>query len=145
MGAREGVFLKTPEQQLATFLSKYTPAMQKTTKAVRKKMRAFFPEALELVYNYTSGLVISYGPTERGIEAVCAIKVSPEWVTLFFGRGTEMEDPDGLLRGRTKLVREIRLGDASDLDRPAIKKLIRQAIRMSNIPWPGRRVVIRSR
>ena len=135
--------MKTPEQQLTTFLAKYSPEMQKVAKATRRKMRAFFPEALEMVYNYSSGLVIAYGPTETGIEAICAIKVTPKGVTLFFGRGNEMQDPDGLLSGKAKLVRELPLGGASDLDKPAIKKLIRQAIKMADVSFPGRRLVIK--
>jgi len=136
--------VKTPEQQLATFLAKYTEEMQKTTKAVRKKMRALFPKAVELVYDNYNALVIGYGPTERAGEALCSIAVYPKWVTLFFLRGAEMRDPDGLLKGDGKIVRQIRLADALDLDRPAVKKLIRQAIRMADAPFTKRRLVIRS-
>jgi hypothetical protein len=134
----------TAEQQLTIFLAKYTPEMQKTAKAARRKMRALFPKAVELVYDNYNALVIGYGPTERASDALCSIAVYPKWVTLFFLRGTEMQDPDGLLKGGGKIVRQIRLDDASDLDKPAVKKLIRQAIGLADVPFARRRLVIRS-
>ena len=136
--------MKPPEQQLATFLAKYTPETQKAAKAARKKMRALFPKAVELVYDNYNALVIGYGPTERASDALCSIAVYPKWVTLFFLRGAAMRDPDGLLVGNGKIVRQIRLGDASDLDRPEIKKLIGQAIGMADVPFIARRLVIKS-
>ena len=125
-------------------MAKYTPEMQKTAKAARKKMRALFPKAVELVYDNYNALVIGYGPTERASDALCSIAIYPKWVTLFFLRGTEMSDPDGLLTGDGKIVRQVRLRDATDLDRPGVKRLIRQAIAMADVPFTSRRLVIRS-
>ena len=134
----------TAEQQLTESLSKYTDEMRRTAKAARKKMRALFPKAVELVYDNYNALVIGYGPTERASDALCSIAVYPRWVTLFFLRGADMSDPDGVLKGGGKIVRQIRLDDASDLDKPVVKKLIRQAIGMSDVPFTRRRLVIRS-
>jgi len=134
----------TNEQQLMKFLSKYTPEMQKTLKAARRKMRALFPKAVELVYDNYNALVIGYGPTDRAGDAVCSLAIYPRWVTLFFLRGREMKDPDGLLEGGGKIVRQIRLEDAADLDKPEVKKLIRQAIGLADVPFTRRQLVIKS-
>lgn len=119
--------------------------MQRTAKAVRKKMRALFPKAVELVYDYSRSLVIAYGPTDRAWNALCAIAVYPESVKLYFNRGAEMDDPDGILQGRARIVREVPLDDAKDLDRPAIRRLVRQAIKMSDVPFIRSAVVIKKK
>jgi len=137
--------MKTAEQQLTSFLSKYTPELQKATKAARKRMRALFPRAIEIVYDNYNALVIGYGPTERASDAICSIAVYPKWVTLFFLDGTKLHDPKKLLKGSGKIVRQIRLSDAADLDQPAIRELIAQAIGRSAAPFDGpHKLVIKS-
>ena len=137
--------MKPAEEQLANFLAKYSPEMQKTTKAARRKMRALFPRSIEIVYDNYNALVIGYGPTERASDAICSIAVYPKWVTLFFLDGTKLRDPQKLLKGSGKIVRQIRLNDAADLDQPAIRALIAQAIDRSAVPFNGlRKLVIKS-
>ena len=137
--------MKSAEQQLASFLAKYTPQMQKTAKAARRKMRALFPRSIEIVYDNYNALVIGYGPTERTPDAICSIAVYPKWVTLFFLDGTKLHDPKKILKGSGKIVRQIRLSDAGDLDQPPIRALIAQAIGRSAVPFDGpRKLVIKS-
>jgi len=137
--------MKTPEQQLTNFLAKYTPEMQKAAKAARRKMQALFPRAIELVYDSHNALVIGYGPTEKASDAVCSIAIYPRWVTLFFLNGTKLRDPRKLLGGSGKIVRQIRLGDAGDLDLPAVRALVAQAIGRSDASFDGpRKLVIKS-
>ena len=136
--------MQAPERQLSAFIGKYSLEMQRTVRAARKKMRGLFPKAVELVYDNYNALVIGYGPTDRASDALCSIAVYPKWVTLFFLRGAEMQDPDGILKGGGKVVRQIRLSDASDLDRPAIRRLISQAIGMADVPFTKHVLVIKS-
>ena len=137
--------MTTAEQQLASFLAKYTPEMQKAAKAARTKMRALFPRAIELVYDNYNALVIGYGPTEKASDAVCSIAIYPRWVTLFFLNGTKLRDPQKLLGGSGKIVHQIRLGDAGDLDLPAVRALVAQAIGRSDVPFDGpRKLVIKA-
>ena len=136
--------VQSPERQLSAFIGKYSLEMQRTVRAARKKMRGLFPTAVELVYDNYNALVIGYGPTDRTSDALCSIAVYPKWVTLFFLRGSEMQDPDGILKGDGKIVRQIRLSDASDLDRPAVRRLIRQAIELADVPFVKHALVIKS-
>lgn len=136
--------MKTAEGQFATFLAKYTPEIRAAAKAARKKMRALFPGAVEMVYDNYNALVIGYGPTDRTSDVLCSIAVYPKWVTLFFLRGTKLDDPEKLLGGSGKIVRQIRLRAATDLDKPAIRALIAQTIERSEKPLTGpRRLVIK--
>ena len=54
-----------PERQLAAFIAKFTPEMGKLIRAARAKMRAYIPQALELVYDNYNFFVIGYGPNEK--------------------------------------------------------------------------------
>ena len=125
------------EAQLASFFAKYEPAIVKLGKAVRAKLRARLPGLFELVYVYDSqdSLVISYSPTERGSDGVCAIALYPSCVNLFFGQGALLSksDPHKLLQGRGKTVRHVVLNGVADFDRPEIEVLMAAALKLAKV------------
>jgi hypothetical protein len=91
--------------------------------------------------------VIGFGPSERASEAIFSIALYPRWVNLFFLQGATLPDPAGRLRGNGKIVRNIVLRDATELDEPEVRELIDQAVRRAPNPIGGhsrRRLVIRS-
>ena len=100
----------------------------KLVAALRRALRKRLPNAHELAYEYPDSLVFSYSPSERGYEGVLAIRASKEGVRLYFNRGKGLRDPDTLLQGTAKLVRWIPVETASTLKRPAVARLIDQAI-----------------
>jgi hypothetical protein len=51
----------TAEAQLAAFIAKFSPEVQAQFRDCRAKMRARFPDAVELVYDNYNFLVIGYG------------------------------------------------------------------------------------
>lgn len=135
----------TPQQQLYGFLAKYTPEIQKLTKATLRKARALAPGAVQLVYDNYNALVIGFGPSERASDAAFSIAVYPKWLQLFFLNGTTLDDPHGLLEGSGKQVRRILVDDASVLDDKRVKDLIRDAMRRADMKSGTRsRVVIKS-
>src|SRR5258708_19375164 len=90
---------------------------------------------------------MGFGPTGRAAEAVLSVGLYPRWVALFFPDGKRLADPAGLLKGDGKIVRRITLDGPADLDRGAVKGLIRQAVRGAEPPVDGRarrRMVIKS-
>ncbi len=110
-------------------------------------MRARLPGAVELVYDNYNGLVIGFGPSERASEAPFSIVLYPRWVTLFFLRGAELDDPAHLLKGSGSKVRHIVLAGPEGLSRPAVKALMAQTLERAG--WTpstrqARRVVIRA-
>jgi len=137
----------TPAAQLAAFLATFPPEMRKTAKTALATIRKHMPGAVELVYR-TYALVIGFGPNERPSDALFSVVLYPRHVTLCFLQGALLDDPDTLLSGSGNQVRHIRLiPDASVLDRPGVRSLIRQAIESSDVPLdPKRRrkLVIRS-
>ena len=137
----------SPEKDLAGFLSKYTPEIAAVARAARVKLCKRLPGAVEMVYDNYNALVIGFGPTERTSDAVFSIALYPRWVTLFFLNGAKLKDPDKQLRGSGKQVRHIRLDGATDLDAPAVRSLMTEAIQRAGTPFDAgahHRLIIKS-
>src|SRR5215813_9661403 len=138
---------KTPEEQLAGFIAKYTPEIGALAQKALAKMRARLPGAIELVYDNYNALAIGFSPTERTSDVIFSIALYPRWVSLFFFRGADLPDPRKLLKGSGKQVRHIVLKGATDLDKPAIKALMKRALERAARPMdkksPGR-IIIKS-
>src|SRR3989442_154938 len=137
-----------PKAQLAGFMAKYTPAMAKEGRAALTRMRRLVPGAVQMVYDNWNGLVVGFGPTERPSEAVVSILMVPDHVSLcFIQDAPDLPDPEHLLQGSGNVVRHIKLGSARDLDKPAIRALVKTAVSRSDVPFTPRqraRLVIRS-
>jgi hypothetical protein len=138
---------KAPEEQLANFIAKYTPEIGARCQATLAKMRDRLPGAIELVYDNYNALVIGFSPTERASDAIFSIALYPRWVTLFFLRGANIPDPQKLLKGGGKVVRHIVLETAADLDKPAVRALMKRALERCDKPINGAapgRIIIKS-
>lgn len=137
---------KSAEAQLSAIIDKFAPEHLKLIRALRKSLRKRLPTAFEIVYEYRSWLVISFSPTAQGFEGVLAIRGDAEGVKFYFSRGKELPDPEKLLKGSAQ-VRFIDVESASTLTRPAVARLIDEAIARNPVPFasdgPGP-VVIRS-
>lgn len=126
---------------------KIAPAHQQLIGTVRRSLRKRLPTAHEVVYEYSSWLVISFSPNEHGYEGVFGIRADANGVRLYFNHGKGLPDPEKLLQGAGKLVRYIDVEGASTLARPAVVRLIDEAIARNRVPFAstGRGpVVIRS-
>ena len=137
----------TPQQQLAGFIAKYTPAVARQFRAATARMRKRLPGACALVYDNYNGLVMGFGPTERPSAALFSILAQPDHVTLCFLQGARLKDPQRILAGGGNQVRHVRLVGGITLDRPEIVALMKQAMaddhRMVD-PANKRPMVIRS-
>jgi hypothetical protein len=136
-----------PEAQLATFLAKYTAEIRTIAEEARAVLRKRLPGAVEMVYDNYNALVIGFGSTERASEAIISIALYPRWVNLFFLEGVALPDPGKVLQGSGNQVRRIRLESAATLDEPAVRTLIKEAVRNSSTPFDKkapRRLIIKS-
>ena len=137
---------RSAEAEVRALIAKFAPAHLRLIGAVRRWLRKRLSTAHELVYEYRDWFVISYSPNEHGYEGVLAIRASEDAVKLHFNSGKELPDPEKLLRGSGK-TRWIYLKGASTLARPAVARLIEEAIARNRVPFAltGRGpVVIRS-
>jgi Domain of unknown function (DU1801) len=132
--------------ELDRIIAKQPPDMAKLTKAVLAKMRTRLPGATELVYDKKRSLVIGFCPDDRASHVINSIATYTKWINLYFFEGDTLPDPEGLLQGSGVAVRHIRITDAKDLDRPAIKALMTAARKAADPPLDPkakRRVIIR--
>ena len=101
---------------------------------MRRWLRKRLPTAHEVVYEYRDWFVISFSPNERGYEGVLAIRATADGVKLYFNQGKELPDPEKLLRGASQ-TRWINMEGASTLARPAVARLIDEAIAHNRVPF----------
>jgi hypothetical protein len=124
----------TPESQLRAYIDKLDSKNQKLFRSVRAAVRKRFPTANELAYDYGHALVIGYAPTDRGIDAVVAIRASATGILLYFNQGPQLPDPKGLLQGSGKQTRFIPVEAASQLAHPDVQALIAATIDHAKVP-----------
>jgi hypothetical protein len=137
---------RSAEAELRRLTAKFAPAHQRLIGAVRRWLRKRLPTAHEVVYEYRDCFVISYSPNERGYEGVLALRGSADGVKLYFNQGKGLPDPEKLLQGSAN-ARWIHLEGASTIARPAVARLIDEAMARNRVPFArtGRGpVVIRS-
>lgn len=138
----------TAESELAGFVEKFAPPMQELIRSSRAKLAERFPDAVQLVYDNYNFFVIGFGPTHRPSDSVFSLAAQRSGLNLcFLQRAPELPDPEHLLRGEGKVVRNLRLESADDLDRPPVRALVDAALELCRIPMEaseGPQVVIRS-
>jgi len=126
---------RSAEARLRDLVARVAPTHQRLIGSVRRQLRKRLPTAHELVYEYRDWIVISCSPNEHGYEGVLAIRASADGIELHFSRGKDLPDPAGVLRGSGKQTRSIRLEGASTLARPAVARLIDEAIARNPVPF----------
>ena len=138
----------SPAQQLAGFLSKYTPSMAREGRSALARMRRMVPGACQLIYDNWNGLVVGFGPNDRPSDAVVSILLAKDHVSLcFIDDGPSLPDPEKLLQGSGRVVRHIKLRAAKDLDRSAVQALVAHAVARADPPFDPRarsRLIVRS-
>jgi hypothetical protein len=137
----------SPEDQLQSFIEKFTPGIASITIEILGRMRKRYPSALELVYDNYNALAIGFGPTERTSEAIFSIAVFPRWVSLFFLQAKGLHDPEQRLRGTGKVVKHIVLSTPAILDDPYVEALMRDAVSKAVTPFSAdtkHRLIIKS-
>lgn len=146
LSTQSAVARRSAEAELRTLIARFAPAHKRLIGTIRRSLRMRLPTAHEVVYEYRDCFVISYSPSERGYEGVLAIRASAEGVRLYINCGKELPDPEKLLHGSSQ-TRWIHVEEASTLARPAIVRLIDEALARNRVPFArtGRGpVVIRS-
>jgi hypothetical protein len=102
--------------------TKVLPELQPIVAAIRALVKESAPDAQE---------VISYGmPVYKGNKLFAWISPNEKEITFSFSRGTQMEDKYDLLRGAAKGSRHLKMKTLDDVNKPALKYYIRQAIKL---------------
>jgi hypothetical protein len=138
----------TAESELAGFIAKFTPEMQRRIEACRDKMETRFPTAVQMVYDNYNFLVIGFGPTSSASDAIFSLAAHARGIILcFLQRGPDLPDPTGILRGTGKRVRNVALPTADVLERSDVVALMGAALELASTAMDhsaGRELLIKS-
>ncbi|MCB9915232.1 MAG: hypothetical protein H6828_08795 [Planctomycetes bacterium] len=123
----------TPQAQLQALVGKFDPGAQRLFRSLRTALRKRFPTANELVYDYAQQLVVSYSPSENGIDAVAALALRADGARLYV-HGARLPDPQKLLQGSGKQARYVPLETAARLRHPDVEALLAAAVAQAQVP-----------
>ena len=101
--------------------------LRPTLQAARKTIKQIAPKATETAWRTWP---IRYRQDDLYVVAVGNY---PRWISVFFFRGGELDDPDAVLEGTGKLMRHIKLREPKDASRPALKRMLARAFRAGGI------------
>jgi hypothetical protein len=125
---------KGDEIPVSGVIKKVPPTVRPIVKAARRTVKAAAPAAMEIVHmsepprsKTYMWKVLRYS---TGGANVVGIGTFPKYSTLFFYRGRELEDGSGMLEGGGRDARFIRLRTPADAERPAVKRLLRNAFKL---------------
>jgi hypothetical protein len=113
--------------ELEPFLAPYSPVIQQLALKLRALIREVMPGAIEQLD--APAHLIGYGLDRTYKGLICGITLHTAHINLMFARGTELPDPAGLLVGTGKRARHIKIQQTADLENPAIRALLRAALR----------------
>jgi hypothetical protein len=123
--------MPAPEFSVAGHLKKVPPAVRPTVLAARRMVKAAAPKAKEIAYRSapprSSRMMWKLARYAVEDANVVAIGTFPKHSSLFFYRGSELDDGSGLLQGSGKNLRFITLNRPADAERPAVKRIVRKA------------------
>jgi hypothetical protein len=122
----------TPEHR--AFLKPYAPAIIELVTASRKLVLQEAPDAVELIYDAYSAVSAGYSFTGRPSDSFVYVAAYPKGVNIGFWAGTLLPDPNHLLEGTGKQSRHVKIRALPDVERPALRYLIRAAIDIAERP-----------
>ena len=103
-------------------------------KAVRTLVKETAAGCEEYVSPWKTPAFDSNGP-------LCVFVLGKEHVTLAFLRGAMLPDPEKLLEGKAKGVRNVKLKSVADVKRPGVKRLIVEAFELNKKDPPSGKMV----
>lgn len=103
-----------------------TPEIADLARKVRALILDVAPDAVEIlsIKDRTAG----YGSSSKARDPLVYIALPKGWARLGFFYGGELPDPEHLLEGEGKRLRHIKIRSQQDLDRPAVRELVRLAM-----------------
>ncbi len=116
------------ELTLRKIMQNRTEEVVKIALAARKAVLKASGPCSELIYEtYCISNAFTY--TGKQGQGFIHIATYAEHVNMGFDRGTELEDPDGMLKGTGKLIRHIRLNNIADVKHDSVIHLVAQAVK----------------
>ena len=116
-------------------LRKVPSAVRPTVQAAFEAVRKVAPNAEEITYQMeaprSERMMWKIVRFATDGENVVGVGTFPRHSTIFFYRGRELDDGSGLLQGSGKDSRFVTLRTAADVEKPAVKKLLKSAFELA--------------
>jgi len=126
-----------PPRELIEFLYRHDPNVQSLALGLRTVVLDELAPCHEYIFQTGSRVVLVYGPTDRVIkDGICLVVVYTRHVNLGFMHGADLTDKRGVLQGSGKAMRHLSVKKLSELDRPEIRSLLRQARTRAGLTRP---------
>ena len=126
-----------PPRELMEFLYRHDPTVQSLALGLRSVVLDELAPCHEYIFQTGSRVVLLYGPIERVIkDGICLVAVYARHVNLGFMHGADLKDTRHVLQGSGKAMRHISVRKLSELDRPEIRSLLRQARTRAGLTRP---------
>jgi hypothetical protein len=110
-------------------VARFDPMVREIALHARDVLLELLPETVEQVDQ--SARLVAYGRDRTLKGLICGLALQKSYVNLMFARGTQLDDPNGLLEGTGKLARHVKLRSREDIDGPAVRDLVVQAGRLT--------------
>jgi hypothetical protein len=125
------------EIPVSDHIKKIPPAVRPIVEAARRTVKAAAPTADEISYQSQPPRSSTYmwKIVRYAVDGanVVGIGTFQRHSTLFFYRGRELDDGSGLLQGSGKDSRFVTLEAPADVERPAVKRLLRKAFTLGGV------------
>ncbi len=113
--------------ELREFLTPYPANVQELTLQGRQVLLDMLSPVHELVFDATSAVCCGFSYTEKTRDVFVNLAVYSDHVTLVFGWGVKLADPEKRLKGEGNQVRNMRLQGLETLKDPYVQSLIMEA------------------
>jgi hypothetical protein len=127
----------TKEIPVSEHIKKVPATVRPIVQAARQTVKAVAPKADEISYQSQPPRSSTYmwKIVRYAVDGqnVVGIGTFPRHSTLFFYRGRELDDGSGLLEGSGKDSRFVTLKVPADAERPAVKRLLREAFKLGGV------------
>ena len=108
---------------VSRLLARYPDDVQVLALEATRLIRRLLPGVEEGADSSAGLIAFGFGPGYKGM--VCTLLLSKSGVKIGLVRGSELDDPRGLLEGSGKVHRYIRMKAEADLRRPGVSALIK--------------------
>jgi hypothetical protein len=113
-----------PASELDGLLAKVPAPMADLTRRARALVLEVRPDVVERVWTGWKNVGYAVGPAMS--DVICMLSPAKSWVRFSFVR-TDLPDPSGLLGESDAKGHHLRLATVADLERPALRTLVRAA------------------
>lgn len=110
------------DKEINQFLDDYEPEVQAIAHELCRVVTDAAPDLKEEVKRGWKNI------TYRGNGVVCAVQPYSRYVSLHFYKGTELDDPAGVLEGGGKQLRHIKVHSLDAIDEKVLAPFIKQAV-----------------